>query len=63
METWGNLSVLVREAPEYVSPEELRRLERVAVGRVCRCGDCVCCQEWKNHNYQEYKNHNHKVEV
>ena len=47
METWANLNVLVREAPEYVSPEELRRLERVAVGRMCRCGNCICCQEWK----------------
>lgn len=25
--------------------EEYLRLERVAVGRICRCGDCLCCQE------------------
>jgi len=50
METWANLNVLVREAPKYVSPEERRRLERVAVGRICRCGDCVCCHEYAVEN-------------
>ena len=49
METWANLNVLVREEPPYVSPEEYRRLERVAVGRICRCGDCICCRELKAH--------------
>ena len=31
--------------PAYVSPEETHRRERVAVGRLCRCGDCLCCDE------------------
>lgn len=25
--------------------EEYRRLERVAVGRICGCKSCVCCKE------------------
>lgn len=25
--------------------EELRRKERVAIGRLCKCGDCICCKE------------------
>ena len=45
METWANLNVLVRAEAPYISPEERQRLERVAVGRICRCGDCICCQE------------------
>jgi len=48
-ETWANLSTCKPEE-KYVSPEERQRLERVAVGRICRCGDCVCCAEWKR-NY------------
>lgn len=49
-ETWGNLNVLVRDEPRYVSPQEIQRLERIAVGRICRCGDCVCCKEKENQN-------------
>ena len=30
---------------KYISPEELQRRERVAVGRICRCGECRCCEE------------------
>ena len=29
----------------YPPKEEVRRRERVAVGRICRCGDCYCCEE------------------
>ena len=29
---------------EHESNERLR-LERVAVGRICQCGDCYCCDE------------------
>jgi hypothetical protein len=25
--------------------EEYLRRERVAVGRICQCGKCVCCEE------------------
>jgi len=25
--------------------EEQRRLERVAVGRICGCKSCLCCEE------------------
>jgi hypothetical protein len=32
-------------ASEPVSREEYLRLERVAVGRMCRCRDCLCCVE------------------
>ena len=47
-ETWANLNVLVREGKkEPESREEYLRLERVAVGRVCRCGTCLCCKELK----------------
>jgi len=35
---------------QYVSPLELQRRERVAVGRICRCNDCFCCEERKNHD-------------
>jgi hypothetical protein len=44
-ETWANISRLRYEPERYVSPEERQRLERVAVGRICGCGDCYCCQE------------------
>lgn len=50
METWANLNVLVRAEEPYISPEERRRLERVEVGRICRCGDCVCCREYAVEN-------------
>lgn len=56
METWANLNVLVRAEAPYVSPEERQRLERVAVGRICRCGDCICCQELKAHITTERRN-------
>jgi hypothetical protein len=29
------------------SREEGRRLERVAVGRICGCKSCLCCEELK----------------
>lgn len=29
--------------------EEYLRLERVAVGRICRCGKCLCCKEYVKH--------------
>ena len=45
IETWANINVLRYEPKKYVSPEELQRLERVAVGRICRCGSCYCCEE------------------
>jgi len=48
-ETWGNLNRLegFYEPKSYVSPEEYRRRERVAVGKICRCGSCYCCKEVK----------------
>ena len=44
-ETWANLNVLRYEPKRYTPPEELQRLERVAVGRICMCGGCLCCEE------------------
>jgi hypothetical protein len=37
--------------------EEYLRLERVAVGRICRCDKCLCCEELAKHNakYREIK--------
>lgn len=29
--------------------EEYRRLERVAVGRICGCKSCICCDELARH--------------
>jgi hypothetical protein len=48
-ETWANVNRLARylEPPRYVSREEWLRQERIAVGKVCRCGDCLCCEEVK----------------
>ena len=46
IETWGQLSTRKYE-PAYVAPEERQRLERVAVGKICRCNDCICCAELK----------------
>ena len=51
-ETWANLNVLRYEPQKYVSPEERQRLERVAVGRICRCGGCLCCEELKRDTEQ-----------
>ena len=31
------------------SREEYLRLERVAVGRICKCGKCICCEELAKH--------------
>ena len=46
IETWGQLSTRKLER-KYISPEERQRLERVAVGRICRCKHCICCDELK----------------
>ncbi len=47
IETWANLNKLERVPEAYVSPEEYRRRERVAVGIMCKCGQCLCCAEAK----------------
>jgi hypothetical protein len=49
IETWANINVFARfyEPIPYVSPAEEQRRERVAVGRICRCGGCICCGELK----------------
>ena len=45
-ETWANLNVLKYEPKkEPESREEYLRQERIAVGRICRCGACLCCKE------------------
>lgn len=46
-ETWSNLNTLERVPQPYVSPQEWQRRVRVATGRICRCGDCYCCEELK----------------
>ena len=46
VETWANLNVFVEDkAKEPPSREEWLRLERVAVGKVCGCKSCLCCEE------------------
>jgi hypothetical protein len=30
---------------DTMTVEEQRRLERVAVGRICGCKSCLCCEE------------------
>ena len=45
-ETWAHISTRVPEVP-YVDPKEWQRQERIAVGRICRCGGCICCNEAK----------------
>lgn len=47
-ETWANINV-VRPVPrpEPPSREEWLRLERVEVGKICRCKSCLCCEELK----------------
>lgn len=46
-ETWANLNVVFSVPKKYVSPQELQRLERVEVGKICRCKckSCLCCEE------------------
>ena len=46
IETWAQVSTRKVE-PRYVSLDEHRRLERVAVGRICWCNDCICCAEFR----------------
>jgi len=29
--------------------EQARLAERIAVGRICRCGECMCCEDYKAH--------------
>ena len=46
--TWGQIGLLwLYEPKKYTPPEELQRLERVAVGRICGCKSCLCCEELK----------------
>ncbi len=45
-ETWANLNVLKYEQKkEPESREEYLRQERIAVGRICQCDKCLCCEE------------------
>jgi hypothetical protein len=37
----------LEQRPDYILREEDRRKERVAVGQICRCGKCICCEEAK----------------
>lgn len=53
-ETWANVSTEPQPTP-YISPQELQRLERVAVGGICKCRACVCCDERKQHFKQLIK--------
>ena len=44
----GNrLLCLVEPTNRELTREEWLRQERVAVGRICMCGDCFCCEELK----------------
>ena len=48
VETWANLNRLVIwvDGPKREpTREEWLRQERVAVGRICMCEDCLCCEE------------------
>lgn len=51
--TWANINVVFRENDEqYVSREDYLRLERVEVGKICKCGNCICCLELEKHSKQ-----------
>ena len=41
------LQPLPWEPARYIDPTERQRIERVAVGRICGCGDCYCCTEYR----------------
>jgi len=44
----GNrLLLLVEPVKQELAREEWLRRERVAVGRICGCADCFCCEELK----------------
>ena len=44
----GNrLLLLVEPVRQEPAREEWLRRERVAVGQICECGDCFCCEELK----------------
>ena len=44
----GNrLLLLVEPVRQEPARGEWLRRERVAVGRICGCGDCFCCEELK----------------
>ena len=45
--TWVSLKTLKVVSPPSIPVEELRRRERVAAARVCMCGQCVCCAEYR----------------
>jgi hypothetical protein len=51
IETWAQISTRKVE-PKYISPEERRRLERIAVGKICKCNDCICCAELKRSKHE-----------
>lgn len=40
---------LIEAARQYPSKDEQERQDRIAVGRLCGCGDCICCDELKNY--------------
>jgi hypothetical protein len=51
---WFPLEPLKME-PRYVSSAEFQRQERIAVGRICRCGNCVCCKELRDDSHPSHR--------
>lgn len=36
---------------QSLSRDEYLRNERIEVGRICKCGDCLCCRELEEYNH------------
>lgn len=36
---------------QSLSRDEHLRYERIEVGRMCKCGDCLCCRELEDYNH------------
>lgn len=49
IETWARVSTRLPYAPTAQTREEYLRQERIAVGRICRCNSCLCCEELRKH--------------
>jgi hypothetical protein len=53
MEVMDSLRREAQKNRVYETTEARQRRERVAVGRICRCGDCYCCDELAAHRKEE----------
>ena len=39
----------------YESPRERQRKVRVAIGKICRCRQCYCCEEWLKEEARQHE--------